>query len=92
MLPDTNVTKQQFQEIFKKNKMKMLDEDFRKELMSRFPYKKEKISLPDLKADYLRRYPDTALPPPKKKKGKKGKKKKKVKSKMHSSAETPNSQ
>lgn len=77
MLPDENVTKQQFQDIFKKNKMKMLDEDFRKELMSRFPYKKDKISLVNLKEDYLRRYPDTVLPPPKKKKGKKGKKKKK---------------
>lgn len=78
-LPDTNATKQQFEEILKKNKMKVLDEDFRKELMNRFPYKKDKIAFTDLKEDYLRRYPDTELPLPKKKKGKKGKKKKKKK-------------
>lgn len=86
-LSDQNVTKQQFDELFKKYKLKMLDADFRKELAGRFKYKKEKISLTDMKEDYLRRYPDTCLPPPKKKKGKKGKKKKK-----EASSEQPKSE
>ncbi|KAJ8935017.1 hypothetical protein NQ314_013042 [Rhamnusium bicolor] len=71
---DTNIPKEEFEDLLKKKKMKKLDQDLVNELTSRFPARRQKIDVIEMRRVYMDYYPDTCLPPPKPKKKKKGKK------------------
>lgn len=75
-MPEQQVTKQEFLNLIKKNKIKKLDDNLKKSIMEQFTAKKQKIDLVQMKEEFMKRYPETVLPPPKPKKKKKGKKKK----------------
>ncbi|KAF2884693.1 hypothetical protein ILUMI_21490 [Ignelater luminosus] len=75
-MPEGNMSKQEFEKTIKKFKMKKLDKDLVLAIGNRFPAKKQKINLKEMREVYMNYYPNTALPPPKKKgkgKEKKGK-------------------
>lgn len=74
-LPEQPVTKQEFLTLIKKNKIKKLDDSLKKSIMEQFAAKRQKIDLMLMKEEFMKRYPETVLPPPKPKKKKKRKKK-----------------
>ncbi|CAH1156097.1 unnamed protein product [Phaedon cochleariae] len=78
-LPENPITRQEFDTLLKKKKIKKLDKDLINGLTDKFPMKK-KIDCGGMVAAYMNLYPETCLPPVKvsAKKGKGKNKKKKV--------------
>lgn len=75
-LPDESMLREDFLALFNKFKASKIDAELIAQILDRFPAKKEKIDVVEMRNCYLALYPDTRPPAKKAKKGKKKGKKK----------------